>query len=325
MADVAREAGVSRVTVSRVLSAPDTVAPRTRAIVEATIARLGFVANLNAGTLASSRSRIIGALVPTLSNAWFADTMDGLSATLSSAGYQLMLGQTRYDDNEERRLVDAFIGRRVDALVLTGTQHAAGVREKLQNHGMPVVECWDLSDSPIDTIVGFSNAMAGDKVAHLLVARGCRCLGFIGAQEHRSLQRLRGFQAAAQSHGLGDVQVHLVQPPSSVQEGVAGLQRLMDMEPLLDGIFCSNDTLALGVLLACRNNRWPVPERVAVVGFSDLPVAEASYPALTTVRINSHALGMRAGELILERLAGQPPSEQRVHDLGFDIVVRESA
>src|SRR5690606_10244886 len=111
MSDVAREAGVARVTVSRVISAPDTVAPRTRAAVEAAIARLGFIPNLNAGTLASRRSHIVAALVPTLSNAWFADTMDGLAGTLSAAGYQLMLGQTRYDPEEEEKLVNAFIGR----------------------------------------------------------------------------------------------------------------------------------------------------------------------------------------------------------------------
>ena len=325
MTDVAREAGVSRVTVSRVLSAPDTVAPATRAIVEASIARLGFVPNLNAGTLASSRSRIIGALVPTLSNAWFADTMNGLSASIAAAGYQLMLGQTRYDMHEEERLVDAFIGRCVDGIVLTGTQHAPGVGQKLQRQHMPVVECWDLSDAPIDTIVGFSNRAAGAAVARHLVERGCRRLGFIGAQEHRSSLRLQGFRDAALALGIDTVNVHLVQPPSSVHEGAQGLAQLVAADPLLDGLFCSNDTLALGALMACRNNGWPVPARMAVVGFSDLPVAQASVPPLTTVRIDSHALGRRIGDLLLERLVGRRTAQQRVHDMGFELVVRESS
>lgn len=325
MTDVAREAGVARVTVSRVISAPESVAPATRAAVEAAIARLGFVPNLNAGTLASSRSRIVGALVPTLSNAWFADTMDGLSATLSAAGYQLLLGQTRYDPQEEERLVDAFIGRRVDAMVLTGTQHAPGVRAKLQRAGIPVVECWDLSDSPIDTVVGFSNTAAGETVARHLVARGCRRLGFIGAQEHRSAQRLQGFRETAKLLGCGDVRAQLVQPPSSVDDGARGLEALVAAEPALDGLFCSNDTLALGALMACRQHGWEVPGRIAVAGFSDLPVAAASVPALTTVRIESRALGERIGGLLQQRLRGEPAGAQRVHDVGFRLVVRESA
>jgi len=325
MTDVAREAGVARVTVSRVISAPESVAPVTRAAVEAAIARLGFVPNLNAGTLASSRSRIVGALVPTLSNAWFADTIDGLSVTLSAAGYQLLLGQTRYDTREEERLVDAFIGRRVDAMVLTGTQHSSGVRAKLQRAGIPVVECWDLSDSPIDTVVGFSNTAAGAAVARHLLARGCQRLGFIGAQEHRSSQRLQGFREAAKEIGISNVAVQLVQPPSSVDDGARSLEALIAAQPALDGLFCSNDTLALGALMACRHNKWVVPQRIAIAGFSDLPVAAASVPALTTVRIESRELGERTGSLLVQRLRGETENSPRVHDLGFKLVVRESA
>lgn len=325
MADVAREAGVARVTVSRVINAPHSVAPKTRDAVLAAIARLGFVPNLNAGTLASRRSRIVGALVPTLSNAWFADTMDGLSIRLAAAGYQLLLGQTRYDPHEEERLVDAFIGRRVDAIVLTGTQHLPAVQAKLQRAGIPVIECWDLTDTPIDTVVGFSNADAGATVARHLVGRGCQHLGFIGADESRSAQRLHGFREAAKAAGVSSVHAHLVKPPSSIQDGVHGMNALMHAHPGLDGVFCSNDTLALGALLAARNHGWRVPERIAVAGFSDLPVAIASVPALTTIRIDSRALGEYAGDLLANRLRGVPDDGPRVHDLGFSLVVRDSA
>lgn len=325
MADVAREAGVARVTVSRVINAPHSVAPKTRDAVLAAIARLGFVPNLNAGTLASRRSRIVGALVPTLSNAWFADTMDGLSIRLAAAGYQLLLGQTRYDPHEEERLVDAFIGRRVDAIVLTGTQHLPAVQVKLQRAGIPVIECWDLTDTPIDTVVGFSNADAGATVARHLVGRGCQHLGFIGADESRSAQRLHGFREAAKAAGVSSVHAHLVKPPSSIQDGVRGMNALMHAHPGLDGVFCSNDTLALGALLAARNHGWRVPERIAVAGFSDLPVAIASVPALTTIRIDARALGEYAGDLLANRLRGVPDDGPRVHDLGFSLVVRDSA
>ncbi|PRF32612.1 LacI family transcriptional regulator [Burkholderia multivorans] len=325
MADVAREAGVARVTVSRVINAPDSVAPETRTTVLAAIARLGFVPNLNAGTLASRRSRVVGALVPTLSNAWFADTMDGLSARLSAAGYQLLLGQTRYDANEEERLVDAFIGRRVDAIVVTGTQHLPPVQAKLQRAGIPVIECWDLIDTPIDTVVGFSNADAGATMAGHLTGRGCQQLGFIGADEPRSAQRLRGFREAAKAAGVSNIHVHLVMPPSSIHDGVHGLEALVHAHPSLDGVFCSNDTLALGALLAARNHGWRVPEDIAVAGFSDLPVAIASVPALTTIRIDSRALGEHAGDLLARRLRGASNDGQRVHDLGFTLVVRDSA
>lgn len=325
MADVAREAGVARVTVSRVINAPDSVAPKTRDAVLAAIARLGFVPNLNAGTLASRRSRIVGALVPTLSNAWFADTMDGLSVRLAAAGYQLLLGQTRYSETEEERLVDAFIGRRVDAIVLTGTQHLPAVHATLQRAGIPVIECWDLVDAPIDTVVGFSNADAGAAVARHLIGRGCRNLGFIGADEYRSALRLQGFREAASAAGVQAVHAHLVTPPSGIHDGARGLEALVHAHPAMDGVFCSNDTLALGALLAARNHGWRVPEQIAVAGFSDLPVAAASVPALTTIRIESRALGEYAGELLARRLRGASDDSARVHDMGFTLVVRDSA
>lgn len=325
MSDVARAAGVARVTVSRVLSDPDSVAAATRAAVQDAVARLGYVPNLNAGTLASSRSRIVGAIVPTLSNAWFADTMHGVSKVLGAAGYQLLLGQTGYDIDAEDRLVDAFIGRRVDAIVLTGTSHHERIRPKLRATGIPTVECWDLCRDPIDMVVGFSNEATGQAVAEHLLARGCRRFGFLGADEDRSRKRLQGFRAALARAGVRQVAVGTVSPPSSIDDGAEGLAKLLAGKPTLQAVFCSNDTLALGALLESRRRGLRVPEDLSVVGFSDLPVAAACFPALTTVRIDSRRLGERIGELLELRLRRDPPATARIHDLGFSMAIRDSA
>ncbi|MEJ8850126.1 LacI family DNA-binding transcriptional regulator [Variovorax rhizosphaerae] len=324
MSDVAKAAGVARVTVSRVLSDPDSVAPATRAAVQEAVAQLGYVPNLNAGTLASSRSRIVGAIVPTLSNAWFADTMDGLSKVLGAAGYQLLLGQTGYDADAEEKLVDAFLGRRVDAMVLTGTAHTAGVRSKLQKAGIPTVECWDLCDDPIDMVVGFSNEAAGEAVAAHLLARGRRRFGFLGADEDRARKRLQGYRAAIARAGGGEVVTRSAAPPTSIDDGAAGLAQLLAAEPRLQAVFCSNDTLALGALLECRRRGLAVPGELSVVGFSDLPVAAACVPPLTTVRIASRELGERAGLLLARRLSREPGEVPRIHDIGFSLALRES-
>ncbi len=335
MADVAREAGVARVTVSRVLSDPDKVKPATRAAVQAAIERLGYVPNLNAGSLASSRSRIVGAIVPMLSNAWFADTMDGLAEVLAGAGYQLLLGQSRYDEGGEAGLVDAFLGRQVDALVLTGVGHQPSVREKLRRLAIPVVETWDLSDDPIDMVAGFSNHATGQAVADYLLARGHRRIGFIGADERRSQQRLQGLCERLAASGAPEVQVERVKPPSAIDDGAQGLARLLAREPGLQAIFCSNDILAVGALFECRRRGVAVPQQMAVVGFSDLAIAAACVPALTTVRVPSRELGRHAGRMLLARLRPAPGSDTpdqadaapmaRIADLGFQLIPRESA
>ena len=185
MEDVARAAGVSMVTVSRALNVPEKVAPATLAAVRAAIERLRYVPNLTAGSLASNRSRIVAAIVPTIANSIFSDTIDGVAQALAPHRYQLLLGQTQYRPLAEAELVDAFLGRRVDGLILTGVKHARGVRTRLQQAAIPVVETWDLTSRPIDMVVGFSNRAAGQAAARYLAEKGYGSLGFIGGQDDR--------------------------------------------------------------------------------------------------------------------------------------------
>ncbi|WPB56973.1 LacI family DNA-binding transcriptional regulator [Xylophilus sp. GOD-11R] len=330
MADVARLAGVARVTVSRVLSNPASVAPATRVAVQEAIARLGYVPNLNAGTLASSRSRIVGCIVPTLSNAWFAETIDGLSEVLAAAGYQLLLGQSGYGPVGEERLVDTFLGRRVDAMVLTGSERSEAVRGRLAAAGIPIVETWDLGLEPLDMAVGFSNYAAGEAAAEHLLARGCRRPAYIGIEEQRSAKRLEGFTAALARRDIAPACIDAGAPPTTFETGARALRELLERHPSIDGVFCSNDTLAAAALFECQRQGWAVPQKIAVVGFSDQPIAAATVPSLTSVQVRSRELGAEAGRMLLRRLgtvaAGRGmASEHRIADLGFRIVARESA
>lgn len=326
MEDVAREAGVARVTVSRALSDPDKVSPATRNAVRQAIERLGYVPNLTAGSLASRRSRIVGAIVPTLSNSWFADAMDGLAETLGAAGYQLMLGQSRYHAQAEAGLVDTFMGRQVDALVLTGVVHEEAVRRQLRRMQLPTVEIWDMTDDPIDRLVGFSNVAVGEAVAHHFFQRGRRTLAYMGATEGRSIKRLNGLQAGCAAAGLEPPIFEMVNPTSTMQDGARCIAALLERQPRIDGVFCSNDTMAIGVLSECRRLGIDVPGRVAVVGFSDLSIASACVPTLTSVRVQTRELGSCAGRVLLDRLKGDPhaASLPRIIDTGFEIVQRES-
>ncbi len=323
MSDVAAAAGVSLVTVSRAINTPDQVAPPTLAMVRAAVAQLGYLPNLTAGSLASSRSRIIGCLVPTIAHSVFSETVEALAGTLGDGGYQLLLAQTHYRADDEARLVDALLGRRVDGIVLTGIHHAAGLRSRLQRSGVPVVETWELSPQPIDLLVGFSNIDAGRAAGEHLLGRGYRHPAFIGADEERSIQRLEGLRAAAAAHGAGEVPAELILPPASIDEAGPRLAALLARRPEIDAVFCHNDTLAAGLLFECRRNGWDVPGRIAVMGFGDLPIARAGFPRLSTVRVRGSRIGERAGQLLLSRLAGQTHADPVV-DIGFEVVQRES-
>jgi LacI family gluconate utilization system Gnt-I transcriptional repressor len=298
------------------------VRPPTRARVEAAVEALGYVPDLTAGSLASSRSSIVGAIVPTLANAWFADAMEGLAAGLAPHGYQLMLAQSQYHPEAEAGLVNAFLGRRVDAVVLTGRSHPEAMRERLRAQRVPVVEIWDLPRQPIDMAVGFSHPALGEAVGRYLRQRGHARVGFVGADEERSRLRLQGLCAGLAQAG---VPCEFVPPPSHIESGRDALARLCARADL-SAVFCSNDLLAIGALMHCRSNGWAVPGRLAVVGFSDLPVAQAMSPALTTVRIEARAIGERAAGMLMERMAGRALKHRdKVVDLGFRLVERESA
>jgi LacI family transcriptional regulator, gluconate utilization system Gnt-I transcriptional repressor len=324
MEDVARESGVSLVTVSRAINHPEQLAAATLAAVRSAIDRLGYVPNLTAGSLASSRTRIIAAVVPTIANSIFSDTIDGLSLALAQRGYQLLLGQTHYDAGQEARVIGAFLGRRVDGIVLVRGSTAADVQRTLRRARVPVVEAWELPERPVDMAVGFSNVAAGAAAGRYLVAQGYRQLAFIGSDEMRSGDRLAGLRAAAAEHGLPPVRVGSVPSTATMGEAARALAALRSDCPGLRAVFCANDMLAAGVLFECCRRGVAVPQRLAVMGFADLPIAAEITPALTTVRVPSRRIGQHAGEMLLERVAGSRRARRRL-DVGFAVVARESA
>lgn len=324
MEDVARLAEVSLITVSRVINQPDKVSPLTRKRVEQAIKAVGYVPNLVAGSLASNKSKIVAALVPTLDRSVFSGTIRGLSERLAQDGYQLLLGSTGYSLQTEEQLVRTFLGRRVDALVLTGVAHTAATKRMVKDAGIPVVETWEIQARGIDMVVGFSNQQAGSAMGEYLMSRGHRVLGFVGGQEPRSEARLKGFQQAVNRGHQVIVKPLMLAEGSSYAAGRQALVHLLQSRPRPDAIFFSNDALAVGALMECQRRGIEVPKQLAIAGFANLDIAEEIVPALTSVHVEAVSIGLQAADMILQRLAGVAlPSTHR--DLGFSIVQRDSA
>jgi LacI family transcriptional regulator, gluconate utilization system Gnt-I transcriptional repressor len=324
MEDVARTAKVGRMTVSRALNQPELVSPETLAAVHAAIEKLGYVQNLNAGSLASNKSRIIGAVIPTIENTFFADTISGLSQALALKGYQLLLGQCLYDAAEEIRLIDTFIGRRVDAIMLIRTSAPADLQSRIQRSGVPFIEAWDTANDRIDMLVGLSHRDAGAAVARYLAAKGRRSLGFLGSDETRSNARLAGFREGAKRARVPKIEAVVVERRTGITDGREMLSTLLERRPTLDAVFCATDMLAAGVLFDCQRRGIRVPEDLSIMGFADLPIASATHPGITTIRVPSLAIGKLAGEMLLDHLDGKALANPRV-DLGFTVVERGSA
>lgn len=323
LTDVAKIAGVSPITVSRVVNRPDLVRPATVEHVQRVIARTGYVPNLLAGGLASRRSRLVAAIVPTVTNSIFVETIQSLTDALWAARYQVVLAMTGYASREDA-LVTAILSRRPDAMFIVGVNHSPESRRRILAARIPVVEAWDLTSSPLDMVVGFSHEEVGAAVADYLVGKGHRRIATVWADDERATRRRQGFLAALARHGLAEVGTSIAPAPSTLRGGRQGLAALLARGVAPDAVACSSDAFAHGVLAEAQARGLAVPSRLAVIGFGDLEFAADTVPALTTVRIDRSGIGRIAAEALLERIEGRGRRE-KVVDVGFEIVERATA
>src|SRR5258706_6626702 len=248
LADVARLAGVSAITVSRAVNSPERLGAETLARVHEAIERTGYIPNRVAGGLASNRTRLVAALVPTISGLVFLETVQAMTEALEEAGYQLMLGQSGYDATRRAALPDAIIGRPPEGVLITGVVHSPSARRRLAAAGIPVVETWDLTPTPIDMLVGFSHEKAGAAVAEYLAYREVKRPALLAADDYRAGLRRKGFVEAAARRGHQNLPVRLVSTPTTLGSGPKGLCEILHAHPHVDPLFCSSDVLANGAL-----------------------------------------------------------------------------
>ena len=184
--DVAMLAGVAPITASRALNTPSQVSDDVLRKVQEAVDRTGYVPNRMAGGLASSKSRLIAAVVPSTVFSVFNETIEALNGALFESGYQLMLGQTGYSSEREELLLESVISRRPDGIFITGIMPPGKARTRLMASGIPVVETWDLTPTPIDMLIGFSHADIGQAVAQYLLSKGNQKYAIVTADDERA-------------------------------------------------------------------------------------------------------------------------------------------
>ena len=325
MSDVARQAGVSTMTVSRVLNQPNSVAPDTRERILKAIGAQGYVPNDVAGSLRARRGRGVVCIVPHIANSVFSDTLQGLNDALRPASMHVILGTSGYESSEEARVLEEFVRLRPEAVVLWGTRRHPKSRALLRRLGVPVMEIFDLVPDPFDQVIGFSNDLAMRALVQHLLAQGRRRIAFVGSTNARdvsSAQRADGWRMALLAAGLSPEGL-MFEADGSTVGGEQALRAMVASGTQFDAVCCASDLLAVGILIECRRMGIAVPGEIAVAGFGDNPLAQAFDPPLSTVRLPRYAIGKVAGEQVLQRMAGEPVL-QRVIDLGYELQLRSS-
>lgn len=326
MEDIARIAGVSKMTVSRVLRHPERVADATRRRVQAVMRKADFVPNRVASNLALRRSQVVAIVIPII-NPVFADTVRGMTGVLRERGYELLLGITDYSLAVEESAVAAFLGRRVDGIVVTGITHTKRTRDMLKRAAIPVIEMWNITRDPIDVCVGVSHYRASRQMVKYLHSRGYRRIGYLGGDirgNDRTAGRQRGYVDAMRDLGLHCDKRRIVHRGFHFSEGAGGLAAILEAHGgQLDAVFAGSDMLAAGALFECQRRGIRVPGDLAIAGFDDAELAGSTVPGITTIRVPRFEIGRAAAEILLQRFEGRYAGPRSV-DLGFELVIRQT-
>lgn len=316
LADVALQAQVTKITVSRFLREPGKVAPETAQRIRQALVRTGYTPNKQAGLLASGRSGMVAALVPNLSHSIFGETVQTLSEALQPAGLELLLAATGYSQAREEEQLRAVLAWAPAAIVVTGRRHTAGTMRLLRaaaQAGTPVLEMWDHhpgARAPFAQI-GFDHVAVGQALAQHLLAQGHRQLAYLDsavAEDFRAHERGAGFAQAVRAAGMG-LQRLQADPGDPFDAGRAALgqinrRRAGTRSParLVSAVACANDQLACGLMMQALDLGLRLPDELSVLGFGDFPIGRQLRPALSTVQPPSQAIGQATAHAVLKAL-----------------------
>jgi LacI family gluconate utilization system Gnt-I transcriptional repressor len=324
--DVAAKAGVSAITVSRVINQPEKVSEPLRQRVQAVIDALGYIPNQFASSLASAKSHVIGVVIPSLSNIVFNEVLRGVYKVAGKSGYKVLLADTHYSPLEEEKMVRTLLSQTPQGMIVTGGDQTRACRTMLEKAQIPVVQIMELLGDPIDMNIGFSHWQAGYDIVNQLLASGYAQIGFIGARmDPRVQQRMQGYKAAMEQAGKSWQGLLMTTPePSSIELGGELLKSLLaETGGALDAVFCCNDDLALGALFESQRMNIRVPTQLAICGFNDIEASQFVNPSLTSVRTPRYEMGVTATEMIVRVLAGEDIKEKTINT-GFELKLRDS-
>ena len=319
MADVAKLAGVSKMTVSKVIRNVGSVSDDTRARVREAIEMAGYVPNRIAGSLSTNINPMVAVVVPTLSGNTFGEALRGIEAVLSVAGLQTFVGATGYDAGSEERLIENLLSWQPSGLILTsGIAHSEKTRKLLTAQRCPIVEIWDSDATLFDAKVGVSHRQAGTLIAEHLLTRGRRDFGYVGSRLSKDLcaaARLAGFRDRLAQEGVPLEAILFDDGPRGVEDGITGTERLLAQRPTVDAVYYINDMMAVGGLTHLHRNQIPVPSQIAIAGFNGTVQNILITQELTTCVVPGWELGEAAAKTLLQLMNGDTSENKTVFEL----------
>ncbi|MGR5556670.1 gluconate operon transcriptional repressor GntR [Vibrio fortis] len=321
--DVANLVGVTKMTVSRCLRDPSQVSEALRDKINLAVEELGYIPNRAPDILSNAKSNAIGVLVPSLTNQVFAEVIRGIEQVTAPAGYQTMIAHYGYSEELEEQSIASLLSYNVDAIILSENVHTERARKMLQTASIPVIEIMDSVSPRIEQAVGFDNFDAAREMTKVMITRGRQNIAYLAARmDERTRLKMAGYEHAMEEHALTPLTIQ-TEDASSFTLGAKLLGELLETHPEANGIFCTNDDLAIGAFYECVRRGIQVPEQMAIAGFHGHDITMTMTPRLATVITPREQIGKVAAEQIVSRLQGRTDWTAKL-DLGYAIELGES-
>ncbi|MEM1236853.1 MAG: LacI family DNA-binding transcriptional regulator [Pseudomonadota bacterium] len=322
LSEVAKEAGVSKMTASRVLRGHGGYSEKTRELVMKKVDELGYLPNRLATVFAGDQSStFIGVSIPDLGNEVFAQVLEGIDRKLGAFGHQSVLGLTQHTLEEEEAWIKTVLSWQPAGLILTGRYHSPRAIEMLKGAGIPVVEIWDLNSSPLDISVGINHFDSGFDMGRYLTGCGYTRIGYVGTSHdtaNAASTRLDGFCKAVEGSGGNVTRQLCLHDTATYYTGFYGTEQLLLSSPGVECIYYQNDAMAFGGLQYVSSKGMDVPGDIGIAGWGDLPIASVLQKRLTSCHVPHLKIGQVAAEMMLARLSGEPV--QACRDIGFHLI-----
>ncbi|MBW4706800.1 LacI family DNA-binding transcriptional regulator [Roseobacter sp. YSTF-M11] len=327
MDDVAARAGVSQMTVSRVMSGKGYISEKVRDRVHAAALEIGYVQNRLARGLRSEETPLVAVVLPTLGNTVFTEVLSGITDALTAQSFRPVFGLTEYSEEREYELVRDLLSWRPSGILLAGLEHSAATRRAIASSRVRVAEIMDIDGAPISTAFGFSQISAGQVTAKHMLAKGHRKFVYVGSQggsDLRAGKRLEGFRQTLREAGAALMSEVVSQQPSSMIEGRRMTAEILSRSDRPDAIYYSNDDLAAGGIMHCFAQGVSIPDDIAMAGFNGLPYLDALPIKLTTIKSPRYEIGRQAGQFLAMPAKKDGKTTPQLIDLGFELSVGQT-
>ncbi|WP_332696039.1 LacI family DNA-binding transcriptional regulator [Halalkalibacter lacteus] len=323
--DVAKLAGLSRATVSRVINNHPYVTEKKKQLVYQAMKELEYYPNSSAQRLRKQRTDAIAVLVPSLTNPFFPFLIEGLEMVAVENGLQLLICQTHHNKEKELSFLNLLQTKQVDGLIFTSIENDWETIASYQECG-PIIMCNEYkSESPVP-VVRLDQVKGSYKGARHLIEKGHKKVAYCGGTKGElGADRLKGFKTAMEEFKLDVREEWMFRDSPSIECGKKILREITSMENRPTAVFAGSDEIGVGIIKEAKSLGLRIPEDIAVIGFDDLPIAELVEPPLTTIRQPIKDMGKKTMEIMTSMLAKQSTNnEKQVYELPIQLIIRES-